>query len=75
MNGNNNPQRNKRLVLAFSGAIDALIGVVILIVGLGFFPIDIAEYGIPQWVILFVGGFMFIMGAWVAIRNYSRMDE
>ena len=75
MNRNNNPQKTRRFVLIVSGAIDALIGAVILIVGLGFFPIDIAEYGIPQWVILFVGGFMFIMGAWLAVYNYSRLDE
>ena len=75
MNGNNNQQKNKRFVLLISGAVDAVIGAVILLVGFGFFPLDIADYGIPQVVILFIGGFMLIMGAWMAIHNYSRMDE
>jgi len=71
----NNPQKTKRMILIVSGAMDALLGAVILIVGLGFFPVDIAEYGIPQWIVLAIGGFMFIMGAWIVVHNYSRMDE
>lgn len=74
MNGNN-PQRNRRIVLIISGAVDAVIGAVILLIGFGFFPIDLADDGIPPVVLLVIGGFMLIMGAWMAIHNYSRLDE
>lgn len=58
-----------------SGVTDALIGAVILLIGFGFLPVDIADYGIPSWLVILVGGFMFIMGAWVAVYNFSRLDE
>ncbi|HAV77748.1 MAG TPA: hypothetical protein DCX53_10405 [Anaerolineae bacterium] len=75
MNQNNDPQKTKRMVLTVSGLFDALIGAGILLVGFGFFPVDIAEFGIPQWVILVVGGTMFIAGTWMAVHNYSRLNE
>ena len=58
-----------------SGATDALIGAVILLIGFGLLPVDLAEYGIPAWLALVVGGFMFIMGAWMAAYNFTRLDE
>jgi ABC-type branched-subunit amino acid transport system permease subunit len=75
MNGSNNPQRNKRLAMLVSGAMDAVLGAVIVLIGLGFFPVNIDEYGFPQWIVLLVGGVMFTLGAWLAIYNYSRLDE
>lgn len=72
---NNSPNRTRRVVLILSGLTDALIGAVILLIGLGLLPVDISAYGIPQWLALVVGGFMFIMGAWVAAYNYSRLEE
>ena len=70
-----NPKRNRRFILIFSGATDVLLGAVILLIGLGFFPIDIADYGFPLWVILLVGGLIFISGVWMVAYNYSRLDE
>ncbi|HET9591120.1 MAG TPA: hypothetical protein VFO91_20205 [Anaerolineales bacterium] len=69
------PTRTKRYALILSGAIDAVIGAVILLIGFGLLPIDVADYGIPAWLAILVGAFMFIMGAWVAAYNYSRLDE
>jgi branched-subunit amino acid ABC-type transport system permease component len=71
----NIPNRNKRIVFMLSGAIDALIGAVILLIGFGFLPVDIADYGLPSWVVILVGAFMFIMGAWMAAYNYLRLEE
>jgi len=70
-----NPKRNRRFILIFSGATDVLLGAVILLIGLGFFPIDIADYGFPLWVIFLVGGLIFISGVWMVAYNYSRLDE
>jgi branched-subunit amino acid ABC-type transport system permease component len=73
---NPNPSnRTKRVALIISGVTDALIGTVVLLIGFGLLPIDVADYGLPAWLVILVGGFMFIMGAWVAAYNYSRLDE
>jgi hypothetical protein len=58
-----------------SGATDALIGAVILLIGFGLLPVDIADYGLPAWLVILVGAIMFIIGAWMAAYNYSRLDE
>jgi hypothetical protein len=71
----NIPNRNKRFVFILSGATDALIGAVILLIGFGLLPVDLADYSLPSWLVVLVGAFMFIMGAWVAAYNYSRLDE
>lgn len=75
MNGNKHSQKNRRLAMIISGITDAVLGAAIVLIGLGFFPIDIADYGFPLWAVLLVGGVMFIIGVWVAVHNYSRMDE
>jgi hypothetical protein len=71
----NLPNRNKRIVFMLSGATDALIGAVILLIGFGLLPVDIADYGLPAWLVILVGAIMFIIGAWMAAYNYSRLDE
>lgn len=72
---NNSPNRTRRLVLILSGLTDALIGAIILLIGFDLLPLDISAYGVPPWLALVVGGFMFIMGAWVTAYNYSRLEE
>jgi len=69
------PNRTRRYVLIMSGATDVLLGAAIVLVGLGFFPIDIADYGLPLWAALLVGGLIFISGLWMVAYNYSRLDE
>ena len=71
----NLPNRNKRIVFIISGVTDSLLGAALLLIGFGFLPIDIADYGFPAWLVILVGAFMFIMGAWVAAYNYSRLEE
>ncbi|HLF74845.1 MAG TPA: hypothetical protein VI524_10895 [Anaerolineales bacterium] len=71
----NPARRTRRIAFILSGVIDALIGAAILLIGFGFLPVDIAAYGLPRWLVILVGGFMFIMGAWVAAYNYSGLDE
>jgi hypothetical protein len=71
----NLPNKNKRIVFILTGATDALIGAVILLIGFGLLPVDIASYGLPSWLVILVGAIMFIIGAWMAAYNYSRLDE
>ena len=75
MNESPNPKRTRRYILIMSGATDVLLGAAMLLVGLGFFPINIADYGFPLWVVLLVGGLIFATGVWMVIYNYSRLDE
>ncbi|HEY5729104.1 MAG TPA: hypothetical protein VIS72_03580 [Anaerolineales bacterium] len=72
---NKNPYKTRRLALIFSGVMDTLLGAAILLVGFGFFPIDVADYGLPFWVVMLVGGVLFTTGVWMVIHNYSRLDE
>lgn len=71
----NLPNKNKRIIFILSGATDALIGAVILLIGFGFLPVDIAAYGLPRWLVILVGAFMFSIGAWMVAYNYSRLEE
>ena len=75
MNETPNPNRTRRYILIISGATDVLLGAAIVLVGLGFFPIDIANYGFSSWMALLVGGLLFLSGLWMIVYNYSRLDE
>ncbi|OGO34779.1 MAG: hypothetical protein A2Z03_07015 [Chloroflexi bacterium RBG_16_56_8] len=68
-------KRNTRLALSLSGAIDALIGGGLLLIGFRILPVDIAAYGLPQWLAIPVGAVMAITGASVAVYNFTRLDE
>ena len=70
-----NPNRPRRIAFMLSGAIDALIGAVLLLIGFGFLPIDAAEYGFQNWHVNLLGGVMFLLGAITFAYNFSRLDE
>jgi len=70
-----NPNRTKRLVFVISGATDAVLGATIILTSLGFFPIDLNNMGMPTWIVWLVGGVLFISGTWMAVYNYSRIDD
>jgi uncharacterized paraquat-inducible protein A len=69
------PNRARRIALMLSGGIDALIGAVLLLIGFGFLPIDITQYGVQNWHVNLLGGVMFLLGAGTFAYNFSRMDE
>lgn len=75
MDDNDRARGNKRLVLSLSGAMDALIGAVLLLVGLGFLPINVADYGLPRWLVILPGALMFAAGTGIAVYNFARRDE
>jgi len=70
-----NTQRSRRIAFIIAGTTDGVLGAAILFIALGFFPINLNDYGIPQWIALLVGGALFISGAWMAVYNYSRLEE
>ena len=73
---NNKPlNKNTRLAMIISGGIDALLGSLLLLIGFGLLPIDIAEMGFENWHVLLMGGILFIVGISVIAYNFSRFEE
>jgi hypothetical protein len=72
---NNPPNRTRRLAFMISGAIDALIGAVLLLIGFGLLPIDVTNYGFANWHVILLGAVMFILGAGTFAYNLSRLEE
>ncbi len=67
--------KNKRLAFILSGGIDALVGAAILLLGFGFFPIDVTQYGFQTWHAILPGGIMFLFGVGTLVYNLSRLEE
>ena len=72
---NQSPNRTKRLALVISGATDALIGGILLLIGFGFLPVDVADYGFQRWHAILLGGVLFVIGMGFVAYNVSRWDE
>jgi hypothetical protein len=58
-----------------SSGIDALIGAVLLLIGFGFLPVDVTQYGVQNWHVNLLGAIMFLLGAGTFAYNFSRLDE
>ena len=72
---NNSPQRTKRLALTISGGIDALLGGLFLLLGFGFLPVDVTDYGFQNWHAVLLGGILFLTGMGFVVYNLSRWEE
>ena len=72
---NNSPQRARRVAFMLSGIVDAVIGCILLLIGLGFLPLDVTEYGLQAWHVNLLGGAMFILGTITFAYNLSRLQE
>lgn len=69
------PSKARRIAFMLSGAIDALIGAVLLLIGFGSIPLDVTQYGVQNWHVNLLGGAMFILGAVTFAYNLSRLEE
>ena len=72
---NQSPNRARRIAFLLSGGIDALIGAVLLLIGFGFLPVDVTQYGVQNWHVNLLGGVMFVLGTGTFAYNISRLDE
>jgi hypothetical protein len=72
---NTPPNRSKRIALMISGATDALIGAVLLLIGFRILPFEVTMYGIETWIVNLLGALMFLLGAGVFAYNISRLEE
>jgi hypothetical protein len=69
------PNKARRIAFMLSGAIDALIGAVLLSIGLGWIPLDVSQYGVQNWHVNLLGAVMFLLGAGTFAYNLSRLEE
>lgn len=69
------PSRARRIAFMLSGIIDAVIGGILLLIGFGFLPLGVTEYGVQAWHVNLLGGAMFILGAVTFAYNLSRLEE
>ena len=69
------PNRARRIAFMLSGGIDALIGGILLLIGFGFLPVDVIQYGVKNWHVNLLGAVMFLLGAGTFAYNLSRLDE
>lgn len=72
---NQSPNRTRRIAFMLSGAIDAILGGILLLIGFGFLPIDVTEYGVQSWHVNLLGGVLFVLGAMTFAYNLSRLEE
>jgi hypothetical protein len=72
---NQPPNRTRRIAFMVSGAIDALIGAFLLLIGFGLLPIDVTNYGFANWHVNLLGAVMFILGAGTFAYNLSHLEE
>lgn len=68
-------KRNRRLAVAFSSTIDALLGATLILFGFGILPVKPLNLEVAPFYSVAFGAVMFFIGAGVAIYNYSRLDE
>ena len=69
------PGKARRIVFMLSGAIDALIGGILLLIGFGVLPVNVSQYGVQNWHVNLLGGAMFFLGAVTFAYNLSRLEE
>ncbi|HET6594030.1 MAG TPA: hypothetical protein VFG81_00300 [Anaerolineales bacterium] len=69
------PNRTRRIAFILSGAIDALIGGILLLIGFGILPLDVTQYGVQNWQVNLLGAVLFLLGAGTFAYNLSRLEE
>lgn len=69
------PNRSKRIAFTISGATDAMLGAILLLLGFGLLPVDITDYGLQHWHAIALGGILFATGMGFVVYNLSRWEE
>lgn len=71
----NSPNRARRIAFMISGAFDALIGGILLLIGFGFLPLEVSNFGMENWHVNLIGAVMFLLGTGTFAYNLSRLEE
>jgi hypothetical protein len=72
---NQPPNKTKRITFMVSGATDALLGGILLLIGFGFLPVDVTQYGVETWHVNLLGAVLLLVGVGTFAYNFSRLDE
>jgi ABC-type multidrug transport system permease subunit len=64
-------QNTKQTVFMISSAMDALLGVIALLIYFGVIPLDL---DIPRWIIGIIGGILFFSGVAVFTYFFTRTE-
>ncbi|MEO5887099.1 MAG: hypothetical protein ABIQ77_05490 [Anaerolineales bacterium] len=75
MDTNQTPEQRMRLIIMSVGAINALLGAVIVSIYFGLLPIDISYLDIPNWVIGVLGLTWFLSGVGVVAFTAMRFNK
>ncbi len=77
MNSTDPPTSPRRRILITAGAMDILIGALLLVFGLGWLPAGFrpADFGMPAWAVILGDIFFLILGTGVFVYNFSRYYE
>lgn len=65
-------QNTKRTIFMISGAMDALLGGIALLIYFGVIPI---ELDIPRWILAVIGGILFFSGVAVFSYFFTKTDS
>ncbi len=66
---------DKRTAFIIASAIDVFLSSSVLLVYFGLLPIDIANWGIPRWVIGLVGGVWFVGAVAVLVYQLTKNES
>jgi lipid-A-disaccharide synthase-like uncharacterized protein len=65
-------KNTKRTVFMISGAMDSLLGGIVLLIYFGIIPVDL---DIPRWIIGVFGGILFFSGVAVFTYFFTKTDS
>jgi len=66
---------SKRKLFIIVSAIDAFLSGIVLLIFIGFLPVDISGLGIPRWVVGLVGGIWFASAIAILTYQLTRTDN
>lgn len=61
--------QTRRMIFLLMGLSDSIIGAVLLLIWIGFLPVDLAQLDMPRWVAGVVGAALFFPG--IAVVTYQ----
>ena len=70
-----NNLQSRRLAFIIAGAMDAVLGAAILMIYLGFIPVDLGGFGLPHWVVGAIGALLLFSGLGMLAFWLTKSDD
>ena len=71
---NPNDPQSKRKVLILVSVVDMVLSGIVLLIYLGFLPVDMTSWDIPRWVIGLIGGIWFVGALAMLVYQLTKTD-